>query len=73
MTEIITDQDAKMKATFAAYPRLMLVDVTYRLTNLGMSLFLMMSINGDGESDGVILPSSSGGQECYKIPSYIQT
>eukprot|EP00794_Sanderia_malayensis_P013300 gene13300-14673_t len=44
-------QTKEMKSTFAAYPELVLVDATYKLNDLGMTLYLLMVVDGNGESE----------------------
>lgn len=43
-------QDDRMKAYFAAYPELLLVDATYGLNNRRMPVFLLVIMDGNGES-----------------------
>ena len=44
-------QDTVMKSVFSAYPELLLIDATYKLTNLRMPVYLMMSIDGNGQGE----------------------
>ena len=44
-------QDSTMKSTFSSYPEVILVDATYKLTNLRMPVYLMMSIDGNGQGE----------------------
>ena len=41
------------KNTYARYPELVLIDATYKLKNFRMPLYIMMVVDGNGES-GVI-------------------
>ena len=43
-------QDSTMKAIFSSYPEVILVDATYKLTNLRMPVYLM-SIDGNGQGE----------------------
>ena len=40
-----------MKTVFDSYPEVILVDATYKLNNLRMSLYLMMYIVGNGQGE----------------------
>jgi len=40
-----------MKSTFAAFPEVILVDATYKLTELRMPVYLMMVVDGNGQSE----------------------
>lgn len=48
-------QDNIMKSMFSAYPELLLIDATYKLTNLRMPVYLMMSIDGNGQGEIVFV------------------
>ncbi|KAM9314821.1 uncharacterized protein KZ484_024514 [Pholidichthys leucotaenia] len=48
-------QDAKMRQTHAAYPEIMLIDATYKLNDLRMPLYVLMVIDGNGESHVISL------------------
>ena len=48
-------QDGIMKSTFAAFPELLLVDATYKLNNLRMPLYLMLCVDGNGNSEIISL------------------
>ncbi|XP_038062975.1 uncharacterized protein LOC119733644 [Patiria miniata] len=48
-------QTGEMKKTFAAYPELLLIDATYKLNNLRMPLYVLMSVDGNGDSEVVCL------------------
>ena len=44
-------QDAGMKYNFECYPEVLMVDATYKLNELRMPLYLMMVIDGNGQSE----------------------
>lgn len=48
-------QDARMKKYFHLYPEVVLMDATYKLNDRRMPLFLMMVIDGNGESQIVAM------------------
>lgn len=48
-------QDARMKKYFQLYPEVVLMDATYKLNDRRMPLFLMMVIDGNGESQIVAM------------------
>ena len=48
-------QDSTMKAIFSSYPEVIFVDATYKLTNLRMPVYLMMSIDGNGQDEIVFV------------------
>ena len=48
-------QDNLMKSVFSSYPEVLLVDATYKLTNLKMPVYLMMSIDGNGQDEIVLV------------------
>ena len=48
-------QDNPMKSVFSLYPEVLLVDATYKLTNLRMPVYLMMSIDGNGRGEIVLV------------------
>ena len=43
-------QDAHMRRVYNAFPKLLMGDATYMLTDLRMPLFLMLGIDGNGHS-----------------------
>ena len=59
--EIITDsdgavtsiffQDGHMKKFFSLYPELLMLDATYKLTNVRMPLYVMLCVGPNGESE----------------------
>ena len=48
-------QDAEMKYNFESYPEVLMVDATYKLNELRMPLYLMMVIDGNGQSEIVAM------------------
>lgn len=48
-------QDSLMKSVFSAYPEVIMVDATYKLTNLRMPVYLVMSIDGNGQGEIVLV------------------
>ena len=42
-----------MKSTYAAFPEVLLIDATYKLTELRMPVYLMMVVDGNGNSETV--------------------
>ena len=46
-------QDKLMKFNFQSYPEVLMVDSTYKLNNLRMPLYLMMIVDGNGQSEAV--------------------
>ena len=48
-------QDSLMKSNFASYPEVILVDATYKLNELRMPVYLMLVIDGNGQSEIVML------------------
>ena len=44
-----------MKVYFATYPEVLYVDATYKLTELHMPVYLMLTIDGNGQSDIVAM------------------
>ena len=61
IVEILCDEDKNlvgivfqggiMKSTFAAFPEVLLIDATYELTDLRMPVYLMMVVDGNGQSE----------------------
>ena len=43
-------QDSLMKSSFASYPEVLMIDTTYRLNELRMSLYLMIVLDGNGKA-----------------------
>ncbi|XP_065647947.1 uncharacterized protein LOC136077346 [Hydra vulgaris] len=48
-------QDAEMKRFFSLYPELILMDATYKLTNLLMPLYILLAMGPSGESEIVAI------------------
>lgn len=48
-------QDGIMKSVFSSYPELLLVDATYKLNDLRMPVYLLMSIDGNGHGEIVLV------------------
>ena len=48
-------QDRLMKTTFASYPEIIFVDATYKLNELRMPLYLMLVVDGNGQSEIVMV------------------
>lgn len=48
-------QDGLMKTILSSYPEIILVDATYKLTNLRMPVYLMMCIDGNGQGEIVLV------------------
>lgn len=44
-----------MKSVFSSYPEVLLIDATYKLTNLRMPVYLLMSIDGNGQGEIVMV------------------
>ena len=55
MLKAIYFQTSEMRSTFASYPELLLIDATYKLNDLNMPLYVLMSVDGNGESEIVCL------------------
>ena len=48
-------QTAEMKKIFESYPELLFIDATYKLNDLQMPLYVLMVMDGNGESEVVCL------------------
>ena len=48
-------QTGEMKSMFMSYPEVLFIDATYKLNDLRMPLYVLMSIDGNGESEIVCL------------------
>ena len=48
-------QDEEMKKAFEQYPEVILVDATYKINDLRMPLYLILSIDGNGQSEIVAI------------------
>ena len=48
-------QTEMWRKTFSDYPELLMIDVTYKLNNLRMPLFILMVVDSNGESEVIAL------------------
>ena len=48
-------QTQEMKNTFRSYPELLFIDATYKLNDLRMPLYVILAVDGNGESEVVCL------------------
>ena len=48
-------QTVEMKSMFMSYPEVLFIDATYKLNDLRMPLYVLMAIDGNGESEIVCL------------------
>ena len=48
-------QDKLMKFNYQCYPEVLMVDSTYKLNDLRMPLYLMLIVDGNGQSEVVSL------------------
>eukprot|EP00118_Oscarella_pearsei_P022378 m.257442 g.257442 ORF g.257442 m.257442 type:complete len:174 (+) comp40409_c0_seq24:221-742(+) len=55
MINIIFFQTKETREIFHAYPEIILIDATYKLNDVGMPLFVLTVIDGNGESEIVAL------------------
>ena len=46
--------DEAMELVYKSYPEVLLMDATYKLTNDRMAVYLLLAIDGNGESHIVI-------------------
>ena len=44
-------QDHVMKSVYLSYPEVLLVDATYKLTDLRMPVYIFMAIDGNGQGE----------------------
>ena len=51
MLKAIYFQTSEMRSAFASYPELLLIDATYKLNDLNMPLYVLMIVDGNGESE----------------------
>ena len=63
------DFDPSFSDTFTTYPDLLLVDATHKLNNLQMPLYLLVVVDGNGESEivGLFLVVSEGEETIRKM------
>jgi len=64
-------QDGPMRVFFSAYPELLLLDATYKLTNVRMPVYVLLCIGANGESEvvGIFLATQEDSatlQELFK-------
>ena len=55
MLKAIYFQTPEMKRVFESFPELLLIDATYKLNDLQMPLYVLMVVDGNGESEIVCL------------------
>ena len=55
MLQAIFFQTQEMKVTFRSYPELLFIDATYKLNDLRMPLYVILAVDGNGESEIVCL------------------
>ena len=55
VVDAIFMQSQEMKDTFQAFPEPILLDATYKLNDLRMPLYVMLVVDGNGESEVVAL------------------
>ena len=51
MLKAIYFQTSEMRSTCASCPELLLIDVTYKLNDVNMPLYVLMSVDGNGENE----------------------
>jgi zinc finger SWIM domain-containing protein 3 len=44
-------QDPQMQAFFEKFPEVLFIDATYKLNDLRLPLFVLMCVDGNGESE----------------------
>ncbi|GBM80250.1 hypothetical protein AVEN_96885-1 [Araneus ventricosus] len=52
---VVYFQDTRMQAVFGKLPELLIFDVTYKLNNYKLPLFVLLAVDGNGESEVVAL------------------
>ena len=57
-------QDRLMKSVYSSYPEVLLVDATYKLTNLRMPVYILMAIDGNGQGEIVMICLTALENEC---------
>ncbi|XP_065654656.1 uncharacterized protein LOC136081280 [Hydra vulgaris] len=64
-------QDFEMKRFFGLYPELLLVDATYKLTNLRMPLYILLLVEPNGESEiaAIFLTAS---EDCVSLSTMFE-
>ena len=53
-----------MKLNFASYPEVLCIDATYKLNDLRMPIYLMLTIDGNGQSDIVAVFITADETKC---------
>ena len=53
-----------MKVVYSSYPEVLLVDATYKLTNLRMPVYILMAIDGNGQGEIVMVCLTALENEC---------
>ena len=48
-------RDNLIKSVFSSYPEVLIVDATYKLNDLRMPVYLMMSVDGNGQCEIVLV------------------
>ena len=48
-------QDEKMQTVYHLFPELLMIDATYKLTELRMPLFVFLAVDGNGNSEIVAI------------------
>ena len=64
-----------MKSLYAAYPEVLLVDATYKLVDLRMPVYLMLCIDGNGQSEivGVFITALETKEAITKMAQVLKT
>lgn len=48
-------QDEAIKSTFEQFPEIKLIDATYKTNNLRLSLYFIITVDGNGRIENVVL------------------
>ena len=67
-------QNKRMHYMFQAYPEVLMVDATYKLNDLRLPLFVLLVIDGNGESEvcGLFLVTDEGRETLQKMFSFFK-
>ena len=65
-------QDHLMKSIYSAFPEVLLVDATYKLTDMRMPVYIMIAIDGNGQGEIVRICLTALENECA-ITAMVQT
>ena len=68
-------QDGQMKHVFQAYPEIIIIDATYKLLELGLPMYLLLSEDSKGQSEiiGVcLLVSEDAGSMKWMVNVEVQ-